>query len=230
MFRVLVPLALLAATLTSCSSRQFYNKVTPGKIIGNPYVRWEEPNRFELENNADRLFAFQRWNGEIICPRPIKTDGGSLPRTLWNKKGYSPWTYAPGYLIHDWLYEANRRKVSAGISRDGKPLYYDKEKSDWILAEVIKTQMEGKQKSHKDPSPPRLLAIHWAVKRFGMKAWNGQPTPVEESALTPMFNAALSNLPLLPALNKIGNELMSPTPDRPDVLAGSLTPHWQAVP
>jgi len=230
MIRVLVLIATLTATLTSCSSRQFYDKVSTGKIIGQPYVMWQEPNQFELDNQVNKLFAFQRFNGEIICPHPIKTDGGSIPRTLWNRKGFSPWTYAPGYLIHDWLYEANRRKVSAGISRDGKPLYYDKEKADWILAEVIKTQMEGKQKSYKDPSPARLLTIHWAVKRFGMRAWNGQPTLVEDSLLTPVLTTAISNLPLMPTLNKIGNEFMSPTPDKPDELAGSTTPHWQAAP
>ncbi len=229
MIRVFLLLAALASTLTSCASRQFYDKVSPGKIIGNPYMKWEQPNKFELENNVDRLFAFQRWNGEIICPHPIKTDGGSLPRTLWNRKGYSPWTYAPGYLIHDWLYEANRRKVPAGMSRDGKPLYYDKEKADWILAEVIKTQMDGEYKAYKDPNPSRLLAIHWAVKRFGTRAWNGQPTLVEDSLLTPVLSTAISNLPLIPALNKIQSEI-SPTPDKPDVLAGSTSPYWESPP
>lgn len=227
MTRALVLPAVLAAILTSCSSRQFYDKVTPGRIVGNPFVKWEEPNKFELENSRARPFAFQRSNGEIISPRPIKTDGGSVPRALWNKQGFSPWTYAPGYLIHDWLYEANRRKVAAGISSEGKPLYYDKEKADWILAEVIKTQMESVQKAHKDPNPGRLAAIYWAVKRFGEKAWNGQPTLVEESALTPVFNTAISNLPLMPALNKLQDEFMTMPPDRPDELAGSTTPHWQ---
>lgn len=229
MIRVFLLLAALASTLTSCASRQFYDKISTGKIVGNPYMKWEEPNKFELENNVDRLFAFQRWNGEIICPHPIKTDGGSIPRTLWNRKGYSPWTYAPGYLIHDWLYEANRRKVPAGVSRDGKALYYDKEKADWILAEVIKTQMEGQQKGYKDPNPSRLLAIHWAVKRFGMQAWNGQPTLVEDSLFTPLLGTAVSNLPLIPALNKIQSEI-APTPDKPDVLAGSTSPYWESPP
>lgn len=226
MNRALALISALAALLTSCSSRQFYDKVTPGRIIGSPFVRWEQPNRFELENNAVKPFAFLRSNGEIIRPRPIKTDGGSIPRALWNRRGFSPWTYAPGYLIHDWLYEANRRKVAAGMMPDGTPLYYDKEKSDWILAEVIKTQMESEQKADKDPNPGRLAAIYWAVKRFGERAWNGKPTLVEESALTPVFNTAISNLPLMPALNKLQDELMTLPPDQPEVLAGSTTPHW----
>ena len=218
--------AVLAATLSSCSSNKFYDRVTPGKIIGNPYVKWEEPNRFELENSQQRPFVFYRSNGEIISPRPIKTDGGSIPRQLWNKKGYSPWTYAPGYLIHDWLYEANRRKVPAGLKADGTPLYYDREKSDWILAEVIKTQMISEKKAYKDPNPGRLAAIYWAVQRFGDKAWNGQPTPVEESGLTPMFNAALGNLPLLPTLNTLQTEFLTLPPSEPTELEGSTTPHW----
>ncbi len=229
MFRRFCLLALtVSVLLPACSSKKFYAKVNSGQIVGCPYVKWEEPNRFELESNAVKVFAFRRSNGEIIRPRPIKTDGGSLPRALWSKNGLSPWTYAPGYLIHDWLYEANRRKVAGGLSPDGKPLFYDKEKSDWILAEVIKTQMESHQKAYKDPNPSRLAAIYWAVKRFGNKAWNGKPTLVEEPlmGLGSMIYSAAGNLPLLPTLNTLQTELMTLPPHQPEELAGSSTPPW----
>lgn len=226
MIRQFLCTVVVLSTLSACSSQKFYNKVQAGTIIGNPYVKWEEPNKFELENHLVRPFAFRRHNGELITPRPIKTDGGSVPRALWNRKGFSPWTYAPGYLIHDWLYEANRRRVPGGNSLKKEALYYDKEKSDWILAEVIKTQMESDKKAYKDPSPARLAAIYWAVKRFGDKAWNGKPTPVAESPLTPFFNTAIDNLPLMPTLNTLQNEFMTLPPDAPENLAGSTTPHW----
>ncbi len=215
--------------LSACSTKQFYAKVSPGRIVGNPFVKWEQPNRFELENRGAKAFAFCRSNGEIICPKPIKTDGGSIPRALWNKKGYSPWTYAPGYLIHDWLYEAHRQGKAGGISPKGEPLYYDKEQADWILAEVIKTQMESDLKAHNDPNTGRLAAIYWAVKRFGDKAWNGEPNPVEDSPLTPMIYTAAGNLPLLPTLQTLQSEFMMLPPSAPDKLSGSKTPNKEAL-
>lgn len=33
------------------------------------------------------------------------TDGGSIPRALWSVKDFSPWTYCPAFLIHDWLFD-----------------------------------------------------------------------------------------------------------------------------
>jgi hypothetical protein len=34
------------------------------------------------------------------------TDGGSIPRIAQVFKGFSPWGYAPAYMIHDWLFVA----------------------------------------------------------------------------------------------------------------------------
>ncbi len=208
---------LLALLLTSCGSYDFYHKVDGhGKIIGNPTVDWVKPNQFLYYQSKNRKFAFRRCNGELIVPQSLKTDGGSIPSFLWAREGYSPWTYAPAYLIHDWLYEAHRRGLPGGIARDGTPLYYDKLKSDWIMAEVIKSQMEDEETFGKSKSPGRLKAIYWAVSRFGNSAWNAEANIVKDPLL-PKF--VTNNIPLLPALKTLQNEI-TPVPI-PKKLAGS---------
>ncbi len=211
---------LVAILLTSCGSQYFYNQVNgDGQIIGRPNIQWTGPNRFIYYQSSNQKFAFRRRNGEIITPRTIETDGGSIPRVLWNRKGYSPWTYAPAYLIHDWLYEAHRRKVPAGFSANGTPLYYNKEKADWVMAEIIKAQME-KETDYK--SAARLKAIYWAVSRFGDDAWKGKPHVVNDPLFAELVpDAVKDNIPLLPALKSVGNEFVPL--QIPDQIAGSQT-------
>jgi hypothetical protein len=63
------------------------------------------------------------------------TDGGSIPRFLWGVKGYSPWSYAPAYIVHDWLFEAHH----CGYTPDNR---YSFEDSVAVLAEGLKAVME----------------------------------------------------------------------------------------
>ena len=175
----LLLLPLLPLLLSSCASQKFYDKIQVGTIKNSPHVKWVGPNKFELVVRADAPFEFHRYNGEVIRPLAINTDGGSVPRQFWDMKGMSPWTYAPGYLVHDWLYEAHRQgNRHAGYSKDGDKRFYDQEQADWILAEVIKTQMQSEKKAEDDPKPRRLKLIYLAVKAFGKKAFNGQSNPV----------------------------------------------------
>jgi hypothetical protein len=64
------------------------------------------------------------------------TDGGSVPAPLRALKSYSPWGYAPAYIIHDWLFAMKHCKI-AGYEN------YDVEKAATVLAEVMKTIMEN---------------------------------------------------------------------------------------
>jgi hypothetical protein len=180
-FECLLPqiLALiLLCGICSCAPQRFYNEVKPGRIVNSPIVKWSGPDSFELVQRRDAPFEFHRFNGEVIRPNQIKTDGGSIPPQFWDIRGMTPWTYAPGYLIHDWLYEANRRgKLSGGTSESGRPLYYKKAQADWILAEVIKTQMIDRQGAKGDPNPTRLMVIYKGVQLFGKKAFKGPANP-----------------------------------------------------
>ena len=52
---------------------------------------------------------------------------------LWSIPPYSPWGYAPGYIIHDWVFEAHR------CGNDDISF----EESAVILGDAIKTLMEN---------------------------------------------------------------------------------------
>ena len=218
---------LLFICIPSCANQRFYDSVDAGTIRGRPCIEWTKPDKFVYNCNKSDGFAFLRHNGDVIIPASIHTDGGSVPRILWNQSGFSPWTYAPAYLIHDWIYEAHRRGVPVGINSAGIPISYDKEQADWIIAEVIKTQMEHpelykEEESRTDKSPNRMRRIYWAVSKFGKTAWNQKANPVEEAYLPAVITDAARNLPLIPVLTSLKNEL-TPLPEKPN-MEGSTAP------
>jgi hypothetical protein len=208
-----------AVLLCSCAANRFYERVDgKGVINGRPAVVWTQPDKFVYVHQLNTLFSFERSNGEVVRPGSIETDGGSIPRFLWSQKGYSPWSYAPAYLIHDWLYEAHRRKEPAGVDAEGNPIYYTKEQADWIMAEVIKAQMENPEQFNTPKSPGHLSKIYWAVNHFGSTAWESAPRPIEErNVVECLIGGALENLPLLPVLGGLKHELLNPMPTRPSM-------------
>jgi hypothetical protein len=176
-------LGCLLCSLCSCASQLKYEDVQQGRIVGKPGIVWESPDRFMLRPDKARPFRFVRHNGDVIVPQDMRTDCGSIPRVLWSYHGFSPWEYAPAYLIHDWLYESKRRGLrpgsrSSGIYRaNGSVQPYTREEADEIMAEVIKTQMCDPSFTTKE-SAWHLEKIHWAVHRYGKAAWDGRPDPV----------------------------------------------------
>lgn len=211
---IIAAACLLPILFGSCAASRFYAQVDgSGVITGHPNVEWKQPDKFVYVRNRNPEFAFKRPNGETIRPSSIETDGGSIPRFLWSQKSYSPWTYAPAYLVHDWLYEAHRRKVPAGTDAQGHEVFYTKEQADWIMAEIIKSQMQ-QPKFDTRQSPTHLRRIYWAVSKFGKTAWNGEAHPVEEETVPTVITETLKNLPLLPALGSLKNEL-TPVPEKP---------------
>ena len=216
----LAPFSVLL--LSSCAADRFYQQVDgTGEITGRPAVVWTQPDKFVYAHQLNTDFKFSRPNGEVIHPGSIETDGGSIPRILWSQKDFSPWTYAPAYLVHDWMYEAHRRKVPAGKDADGNPIYYTKAQADWIMAEIIKAQMENPEQFNTRKSTGNLRRIYWAVSKFGNTAWNGEPHPVVTTTATEEFiSDTLRNLPLLPVLGSLKSELLSPVRPQP-ALQGS---------
>lgn len=205
----------LALCLCSCASERFYQSVDgTGVITGRPCVEWRQPNKFVYVRSKNPSFSFKRPNGELIRPGNIETDGGSIPRFLWSQKGFSPWSYAPAYLVHDWMYEAHRRKVPAGIDANGQDIFYTKSQADWIMAEIIKCQMENPSEFNTKKSVGHLRKIYWAVSQFGKTAWNAEAHPIEDEPMASFVTDTLKNLPLLPALGSLKNEL-TPLPEKP---------------
>ncbi len=129
-------LAIILFTIGSlgCASKPYRNTME-GKFYGAVDVRWLMNDYFVFIPNKDKPLQFKRASGEVIKPGVMYTDGGSVPRFLWGIKGYSPWGYAPAYLIHDWLYEAQH----CNYKPDNK---YNFNESIDILQESLKAIME----------------------------------------------------------------------------------------
>lgn len=125
-------LTLLA--ISGCAS-QPYHDTADGKFHGDIDVRWLANDRFLFIPNADKPFRFVRGNGNVIEPRAMETDGGSIPRLLWGVKGLSPWGYAPAYIVHDFLFVQNQCKTE-GYEK------YTFDESATIMAEGLKAIME----------------------------------------------------------------------------------------
>lgn len=113
--------------------RKFYPDFPLGKFDGEPYLVWVKPDIFRMEPQA-KPFRFIRASGEAIEPGTMFTDGGSIPRALWFVKDLSPWSYAPAFLIHDWLFDCHH----AGTTDKSFEEVRD------IMLEGLRTLMESK--------------------------------------------------------------------------------------
>jgi hypothetical protein len=128
-------LVTVVLVLAGCAS-QPYRDTTSAKLTGALDVRWVKNDYFLFLPNKDEPFTLLRSNGTKIQPGPMYTDGGSIPRFLWGIQGYSPWGYAPAYIVHDWLFEAQH----CGYEPDNKYTFEDSVK---VMAEGLKAVMEA---------------------------------------------------------------------------------------
>lgn len=126
----------VALILAGCWTGKAYEEASVGKFEGVLEVRWLEPDRFLFVPNKDDPLRFTTSEGtRVIEPRPMYTDGGSIPRIFWSVPGYSPWGLAPAYIIHDWLFMAHH----CGTTGYENVAFSD---SSRIMGESIKTLME----------------------------------------------------------------------------------------
>ena len=151
-----------------------YSQVTTGKIDGRLTVQWFERDRFRFIPDEEDPLVFTRSNGDVIEPGEMATDGGSIPRPLWALKNYSPWGYAPGYIVHDWLFEANHCNVEEYAD-------YSLKESGLVLSEVIKTMMEDEKYGGKNEIV--LYSVYLAVtSEVAEELWNSGSCNVEDTA------------------------------------------------
>jgi hypothetical protein len=148
MLRSLFVAFLLVPFFVGCPAFVYQHTAT-GSFTGKLDVRWIEPDRFIYVPNTENPLRFTTSHGIVIQPDKMYTDGGSIPRLFWNIPGYSPWGYAPAYIIHDWLFEAHHCELTE---------YRDVsfEDSARELAEGIKTLMES-------GTAPRDETTLWAI-------------------------------------------------------------------
>jgi hypothetical protein len=116
------------------AERNYYPDFAIGRFEGEPRLVWVRPDIFRHEPGADRPFRFIRSTGEVIEPGLMFTDGGSIPRALWFIKDLSPWSYAPAFLVHDWLFDLHH----CGRTDKGFEEVRD------IMLEGVRTLMETK--------------------------------------------------------------------------------------
>lgn len=127
--------AMLILLLGGCASSG-YRDTSPATFTGALDVRWVNNDRFLFLPNRDEPFALRRPDGSMIRPGPMYTDGGSIPRFLWGVEGFSPWGYAPAYIVHDWLFEAKHCDQLPDNA-------YDFDDTVEIMAEGLKAVMEA---------------------------------------------------------------------------------------
>ena len=143
---------LLFLTFSACGHVD-YEGVQRGEFSGSLFVMWiGEGDRMGdgefvyVPNPRDPLtFTRKAPDGSTqqIRPQMMYTDGGSIPRAGQFFNGFSPWGYAPAYMIHDWLF------VARHCNLDGTPTEAEAElagiefhDSAIIIAEAIKTLAE----------------------------------------------------------------------------------------
>jgi hypothetical protein len=136
MKRLLVYVVLLNAVLAGCNAQRAYESTKAGRFEGVVEIRWLRPDRFLFVPNPGDPLRFTTAEGRVFEPKPMYTDGGSIPRIFWSVPGYSPWGIGPAYIIHDWLFMAHHCGT-AGYEQ------VDFEASARIMGESIKTLMEA---------------------------------------------------------------------------------------
>jgi hypothetical protein len=113
-----------------------YDDYGIGEFIGldNIRLQWVRADYFAFIPRRVEPFAFRRpgHGNDVITPRHMFTDGGSVPRVFQSLPDLSPWTYGSAYLLHDWLFDLHH---CGDDTRD-----FDAVRD--ILMEAIKTLME----------------------------------------------------------------------------------------
>jgi hypothetical protein len=140
-----------------------YNTIKSGKLSGKVIVQWIEPDLFVFLPDSKQPLTFTRNNGQKITPGRMLTDGGSIPRPIWILRSYSPWGFAPAFIVHDWLFTMKQCKLG-GYER------LTLNDSGLVMAEVMKTMIEAKKV---EAGPLTVVSMHQAVvSPIARASWN----------------------------------------------------------
>lgn len=167
--RLTAALVLLPLALGGCATT-FYARTGTGSFAGRLDVEWIAPNRFVYRPHPSDPLVYTTADGVKIQPRAMYTDGGSIPRLFWSTPLLGPWDFAPGYIIHDWLFVQHHCKDPGW-----EAVTFDR--SAQLLAEAIKTQMV----KGADADATVVWAIYEAVHSpVALRLWDSgecQPPP-----------------------------------------------------
>jgi len=176
------PLVVCVLLLSSGCASLHYTQVKQGELRGKLIVQWIDHDKFIFLPDKERPLAFTRYDRDTIAPGRMYTDGGSIPRPLWIFRSYSPWGYAPAFIVHDWLFHMKHCEIP-GYEK------YDVETAAWIMSEVMKTMMEREGKEAGDKLA--LYTMFEAVRSpIAGRLWNSgkcEEPPIELLKLKPKF-------------------------------------------
>jgi hypothetical protein len=151
---------------------RFYGKLRAGRFVGVPTLKWDGPDSFIFMPDASQPFYFERADGRKIQPTQMQTDGGSIPYVFRALSKFSPWSFGPAFIIHDWLFVAHKR----GIAPDTD---WTLDSSAIVMAECIKTLMTSGfvrfsgSTAILDKNEDTLFLMYLAVKSiFADSLWN----------------------------------------------------------
>lgn len=129
-------IAIAVAFGVSGCSDIAWQQTKSGQLKGKLVIEWINQDEFLFIPDPAQPLIFTRSNNEVIKPEAMYTDGGSIPVALRAVKSYSPWGYAPAFIVHDWLFTMRQCKLAG----------YEKltlDEAATVLAEVLKTVMEN---------------------------------------------------------------------------------------
>lgn len=175
---------VLAALVVAGCDTTIYEQAGKGELDGSLVVMWvgegapaAGDGKFVFVPLRNDPLTFARPGGQVIRPGMIYTDGGSIPRIAQPLKGFSPWGYAPAYMIHDWLFVAQKCANAGAATPDEAKAVADLAFRDSavILAEVIKTLIDTGRVGRNDVAPG---AITWAVSSpVSQRLWEDSACP-----------------------------------------------------
>lgn len=142
--------ALVLALLLSACGPNIYTSAQAGRFDGRIFLMWIDDGgamgdgTFLFVPVPGQELKFTRKNPKatvkVIRPEMMYTDGGSIPRLAQAFKGFSPWGYAPAYMVHDWLFIAkNCLTDGTPQGNEGDIAGMEFPESADVMAEAIRT-------------------------------------------------------------------------------------------
>ncbi len=175
----------LCGLLSACQSMN--DEVPKGSLKGSLVLAWDNSDeRFIFIPAENDRLRYVTETGKLIEPKPMYTDGGSIPRFFWSVKGFSPWAYGPAYVVHDFLYNEHRCWKDKKDSDPSLPDFgFSRTEADAFLYDAM---IIVEQKIREDVASGRIPGtddagfvgaqsrslINTAVERFGRAAWEGE--------------------------------------------------------
>ena len=161
--------------LSSQDALEFYEELGVGAFEGAPVLIWDafaDARERPTFRYVPSDFAYVTSTGRRIAPGPMDTNGGSIPQPLHAANMFSPWTYGTAFIIHDWIFEAQKCEIEP----DADIRF---EESALIMAEAMKTLMEvgfvnqdGELKQYRR-APRVVYLMYLAVKSpVARRLWN----------------------------------------------------------